>query len=90
MRLFALLLVPLAALAGGGEEGKQLFEAHCQACHSLELPKSQRLDRQNWQWVIDDMVNKYGMTWLTEEQRQKILDYLVDHYGPEEEEEPLY
>ncbi|OOG26442.1 cytochrome c-552 like protein [Thioalkalivibrio denitrificans] len=59
---------------------KQLFEVHCAACHSITLPKSQRLARHDWEWVMDDMED-YGMTWLTDEQREKIIDHLVEHYG---------
>lgn len=63
--------------------GKELFETHCGACHSLDLPRSQRLDRANWKWVIDDMVNQFGATWLTEEQQKLILEYVVETYGPD-------
>ncbi len=60
----------------------QLFNIHCAACHSIELPQTQRLGRNDWNWVMDDMV-KYGMTWLTPEQREKIVDHLVENYGPD-------
>lgn len=59
---------------------KQLFEVHCAACHSIELPMTQRLARHDWEWVLDDMED-YGMTWLTDEQREKIIDHLVENYG---------
>jgi hypothetical protein len=62
---------------------KALFETHCSACHSLELPRSQRLDRKTWQWVMDDMVNTFGATWITEQQQRLIIDYLVKNYGPD-------
>lgn len=62
---------------------KQLFETHCGACHSLDLPRSQRLDRNTWRWVMDDMVNKYGATWITDAQQTRIIEYLVEHYGPD-------
>lgn len=64
-------------------EGKKRFEAYCGTCHSLDLPKSQRLNRANWEWVMDDMVNQYGATWLTPEDQELIIDYLVSAYGPE-------
>jgi mono/diheme cytochrome c family protein len=59
---------------------RQLFEVHCAACHTIDLPKTQRLARHDWEWVMDDM-EKYGMTWLTDEQREKIIDHLVENYG---------
>ncbi|MFZ0256166.1 MAG: hypothetical protein WAN46_11080 [Gammaproteobacteria bacterium] len=64
-------------------EGKKRFEAYCGTCHSLELPKSQRLNRANWEWVMDDMVNQYGATWLTAKDQELIIDYLVSAYGPD-------
>lgn len=87
-RSFMLVLLP--ALAGAeppGEdvaEGERLFEAHCGVCHSLDLPRSQQLDRTNWEWVMEDMVEKFGCTWLTPEQQDLILDYLVIAHGPED------
>ncbi|MFN2349720.1 MAG: cytochrome c-552 like protein [Thioalkalivibrio sp.] len=63
-----------------GMTSQQLFEVHCAACHSIELPMTQRLNRSDWDWVMDDM-EKYGMTWLTDEQREKIVDHLVENYG---------
>ena len=47
------------------------------------LPKSQRLSRSDWQWVVDDMVKKYGMVWLKKEQRKSIIDYLAVTFKPE-------
>lgn len=85
-----LLLLPLpgsteedAPSAEALAEGKKRFEAYCGTCHSLELPKSQRLNRANWEWVMDDMVNQYGATWLTAEDQQLIVDYLVSAHGPD-------
>lgn len=62
---------------------KKRFEIHCGVCHSLALPRSRRLDRATWQWVIDDMVNEFGAEWLTEEDQKLFLEYLVTTYGPE-------
>jgi mono/diheme cytochrome c family protein len=61
----------------------QLFQTNCGACHSLELPRSQRLDRKTWRWVVDDMVNQFGATWITEDQQEIIVDYLAENYGPD-------
>lgn len=72
-----------AAAADGDRSPAQLFQTHCGACHSLELPRSQRLDRSTWRWVVDDMVNKFGATWITEQQQQVIVDYLAENYGPD-------
>jgi mono/diheme cytochrome c family protein len=65
------------------ESARQLFEKNCVGCHSLELPLAQRLDRSNWEWVVSDMVEQYGATWITEEQQRVIIDYLTENYGPD-------
>jgi cytochrome c5 len=62
-------------------DAKKLFEVNCSVCHSLDLPKSQRLNRADWEWVVSDMVEKFGATWITEEQQRVIVDFLVRNYG---------
>ncbi len=86
--ILLLIWLPLNAVAESAVSesvpelsGKVLFEANCGACHSLELPKSQRLDQGTWQWVIDDMVDEFGADWITEAQQKLILEYLVENYG---------
>jgi mono/diheme cytochrome c family protein len=85
--LLALLLLQLPPALGqtapDAARGKAMFETHCGTCHSLALPKSQRLNRANWKWVIDDMVNQFGATWITDAQQALILDYLAENYGPD-------
>lgn len=86
--LLLLLLLPATATAAEPTkkeiaQGKKLFETHCPVCHSLDLPRSQHLDRNNWEWVMDDMVNKYGATWITPPQQKLIVDYLVANHGPQ-------
>jgi mono/diheme cytochrome c family protein len=66
----------------------QLFQTNCGACHSLDLPRSQRLDRDTWRWVVDDMVNQFGATWITEDQQEIIVDYLAENYGPDRPRAP--
>ena len=86
--LFAAPVLTFAEKEAGQEElsaqlrqGKEVFETMCGACHSLSLPKSQRLNRANWEWVLDDMVKKFGCP-LDEEQQVLIVDYLVETHGP--------
>lgn len=88
MRYLVVMTFISPALIWAGEsedrlqQGRQLFETHCPVCHSLQLPRSQQLDRATWEWVIDDMVNEFGARWITEEQQKLILDYLVANHGP--------
>lgn len=83
-----LLTLPLFASAQEEEmseelrQGKQLFDGICAACHSLDLPRSQRLTRLDWEWVLEDMVKKYGCP-IDEEQGELILEYLVEFHGPD-------
>ena len=92
--LAALLLAPLGAAAFGQAAGSDggggrlavdghTVRGHCSVCHSYELVEAQRLDRANWEWVMDDMIDKYGATWIDPGLREAIVDYLVEHQGPE-------
>lgn len=60
----------------------ELFEMVCNTCHSTALPKQQRLNREHWEWVISDMINDQGCNFLPEKHMQRILNYLVENYGP--------
>jgi hypothetical protein len=61
----------------------EVVRGHCSVCHSYRLVEQQRLDRANWDWVMDDMIDKYGATWIDPALRERIVDYLVQHHGPE-------
>ena len=63
---------------------QELFRAYCGACHSLELATAQRLDRSNWEWVMDDMIEEYGGAWITGDERDRLVEYLVEQHGPKE------
>ena len=85
--LLLLALVPWVALAAepaaqNVAEGKRLFEQYCGICHSLDLPRNQRLDRGNWEWVIEDMIKKFNCP-ITAEQGARVVDYLVTTHGPD-------
>lgn len=60
---------------------QELFEQVCSTCHNLNLPKSQRLDRANWEWVVGDMVEN-GCKFVDKRVKDRIVDYLVENYGP--------
>jgi hypothetical protein len=61
---------------------KELFEQVCSTCHNLNLPKSQRLNRANWEWVVGDMVD-IGCKFVDRRVKDRIVSYLVENYGPE-------
>lgn len=86
LKRLAVMALCLPALAGAAEdaatdEGKVLFETYCSACHTLMLPQSQNLNRANWEWVLDDMVNQFGCNVDAADQKL-IIDYLVENHGP--------
>ena len=60
-----------------------LTHEYCAACHSFRLVEAQRLNRATWEWVMEDMVEKFGAGWITLDEQKIIIDYLVEHYGPE-------
>jgi hypothetical protein len=60
-----------------------VVRGHCSVCHAYRLVEQQRLDRANWEWVMDDMIDEYGATWIDPALRERIVDYLVEHYGAE-------
>ena len=60
-----------------------LTQEYCSACHSFQLVAAQRLDRATWEWVMQDMVEEFGAGWITAPEQHKIIDYLVQRYGPQ-------
>lgn len=60
--------------------GQVLFEAHCQLCHNLDLPRSQRLSEKVWKDVMADMIDE-GLV-LGKPEQALIIEYLTKNYGP--------
>ena len=84
---FALLYV-LPAVAGESDvhlkdgPGKQLVEANCTMCHSLDyIPmNSPFLDPKAWEASVNKMIKAMGAP-IAEADVQKIVDYLAAQYG---------
>lgn len=53
----------------------------CNACHSLAIVKQQQLSRDNWDELLEWMVEEQGMAEQLPERRDLILDYLATHFG---------
>ncbi len=88
--LFALALTSAASANPGGATAAELpagpnrplVFAHCQTCHSLDyLTDSRGLDRSQWESVIDSM-GRLGLPAMSDEERNKLLDYLATYLGP--------
>jgi len=87
--IIALLLIAAApALAQESQlrlrdgPGRQLVEANCVMCHSLDyIPmNSPFLDRKGWEASVNKMIKVMGAP-IAEADAQKIVDYLAGHYG---------
>ena len=65
-------------------EGLEVVEQNCGACHSLDyIPmNSPFLDEKGWTAEVTKMINAYGAP-VSEDDAQKIIAYLVEHYGPQ-------
>ena len=62
--------------------GRQLLEANCVMCHSLDyIPmNSPFLDRKGWEASVNKMIKVMGAP-IAEPDAQKIVDYLAGQYG---------
>ena len=64
-------------------EGRETVEGICSACHSLRLVAQQGMNRERWDDILHQMVEKQGMPYLDQETRETILGYLAEYLGPE-------
>jgi mono/diheme cytochrome c family protein len=84
--LAALIATPVLAdesmvkLADG--DGKQIVEANCVTCHSLDyIPmNSVFLDRKGWDATVSKMIKAMGAP-IRNDDVPVIVDYLVRYYG---------
>ncbi len=63
------------------DAGAELVQAHCSACHSLQLITSQRGDRAFWLESIRWMQQTQNLWPIPAEQETQILDYLAKNYA---------
>ena len=90
MRTIVALLLLAAAPALAQESqlrlrdgpGRQLVEANCVMCHSLDyIPmNSPFLDRKGWEASVNKMIKVMGAP-VRDEDVAAIVDYLVQSYG---------
>ena len=66
----------------GDGPGRQVVEANCVMCHSLDyIPmNSPFLDRKGWEASVNKMIKVMGAP-IAEADVQKIVDYLAGQYG---------
>ena len=60
--------------------GKKIIVEKCQICHSLERVVTSQRNKDDWQAVIDLMVEEGAP--LTDDENKTVVDYLSANYGP--------
>ncbi|MEZ5786583.1 MAG: cytochrome c family protein [Xanthobacteraceae bacterium] len=63
--------------------GREEVAAICSACHSFRLVRQQGLDAYRWDELMDWMTEKQGMPALAPEERDRIVAYLAENFGPQ-------
>jgi len=66
--------------------GRAAVYFNCTACHSLQQFAQQRMDRNEWDALLDWMVEKNGMHPMEPWARTQVLNYLATHFGPDEQQ----
>ena len=61
-------------------DGKKLIVAKCQLCHTLERVVNSHRTRDDWQSIIDMMVEQGAA--LSEDETKSVVDYLAANYSP--------
>jgi virginiamycin B lyase len=82
------LLVGLAAIVAGQTSapalpdgpGKELVEAVCSACHTLERVVAKRATKAEWQDKVLEMLQEDPD--ITQQERDKIVEYLAKSFPP--------
>jgi hypothetical protein len=67
--------------AGKGQE--EVFYA-CTACHSTAIVRRSRFTREQWDNLMTWMTEVHNMNPLEGEDRKLIVDYLAQHFGPQQ------
>jgi hypothetical protein len=89
---------PLPAKADEPEEPSVLPDGHgrdetfylCTACHSSAIIRRSGFTRQQWDDLMDWMVERQNMNPLTAEERTLIVDYLAEAFPPRQQRAPAF
>lgn len=73
-------LLCIGPSAAAQDESKALLERACVKCHALAITTRQRNDKERWSAIVDDMVTRGAV--LTDDEIEKIIDYLAKNLGP--------
>jgi hypothetical protein len=86
------LLAPVSLTAGEEFEGlpegpgREAAYFNCTACHSIQQVTQQGMDREDWDEVLNRMVNSNSMHPLQPWARTMVLNYLATHFGTDDED----
>ncbi len=74
-----------SGLGGFVAVGKELVEANCSVCHSLDYIQmnSPFLDKKGWEASVNKMIKVFGAP-IKQEDIGPIVEYLYKHYGKKE------
>jgi len=62
-------------------KGKELVEAYCNICHSLDYITMQpKFTKDKWEGIVNKMIKTYGAP-IEENTAKEIIDYLGSNYG---------
>jgi cytochrome c len=66
-------------------DGREAVYFTCRACHALEQFTDRSLSRDEWDSLLDEMVNNNGMAEPEPWARGLMVDYLAVHFGAEQD-----
>ncbi len=66
--------------------GRAAVYFNCTACHSLKQFAQQRMSREEWDTLLDWMVEKNKMHPMEPWARLRVLNYVATHFGVDEED----
>jgi len=61
------------------KDPRALFEDACSRCHSLDLPRGEKLTKAGWQGIVKRMLSN-GLD-VTDQEAAIIVDYLSANYA---------
>ncbi|MGB1237175.1 MAG: c-type cytochrome [Pseudomonadales bacterium] len=61
--------------------GAEKTFAYCSACHSERIVTQQGLTREDWEELLEWMVDEQGMDEIPEGDYETVIHYLSEHYG---------
>ena len=77
--VLSFLVLAQRAKAEKQPDPKALFESTCSQCHSLEVPRGERLTRDGWTSILSRM--KSNGCVISDADAKTIIDYLTKEYG---------